>query len=640
MNTTFLRLLAYDDKPNALAAAIDALRAGEECPDAFSTDPASFRRIPGSPLAYAVPKTVLDAFREHKQFEHATRSARCGMGTLDDFRFLRTHWEICPDEFVFGKWLIFAKGGGASSYYADIALLVNYENNGTELKDFVTSKVGSASRKIQAESYYFRRGITFGRRIRRFSPNILPQGSIFSDSSNSVFFEHDAEFTILSWLGLLNSSVVKYLLSLFVPLRKMEVGFVQRTPVPDLNNQQGVRLGELALDCVELKRNLDRVNETSHVFHLPVMLQVDGPTLASRAATWAVLLAESKARLEANQRQIDAIAFELYRIDRAELAISGAAPDAGGEQPDADEEGDENDEVEQVAPADLVSLSAALISYLVGCAYGRFDIRYATRALPTPTLANPFAPLLACSPGMLTGNDGLPLQVAPEGYPLLLDGDGILIDDPDHTNDIVGRLRAALELIFGSLAEAIEAEACAALGVAGLRDYLRRPGAGGFWADHIRRYSKSRRKAPIYWLLQSPKRSYAIWLYLHRLDGDTLSKALVNYVEPKLRFEEERLERLNAAKGGLTGRDLRQAEREVERQEATIADIHELRDRLERAVKRYLVPDLNDGVVLTIAPLHELVPWKEAKQYWDELLAGKYEWSSIGKQLREKGLTK
>jgi hypothetical protein len=90
--------------------------------------------------------------------------------------------------------------------------------------------------------------------------------------------------------------------------------------------------------------------------------------------------------------------------------------------------------------------------------------------------------------------------------------------------------------------------------------------------------------------------------------------------------------------GAVTGRELRQAERAIERQEALIADVRELRDRLDRAVKRDLTPELNDGVVLTIAPLHELVPWKEAKHYWNELLAGKYAWSSIGKQLREKGL--
>jgi hypothetical protein len=61
-------------------------------------------------------------------------------------------------------------------------------------------------------------------------------------------------------------------------------------------------------------------------------------------------------------------------------------------------------------------------------------------------------------------------------------------------------------------------------------------------------------------------------------------------------------------------------------------------DKLRRAANLRL--DLNDGVVLNIAPLRDLVPGKEAKSYWDDLMDGKYEWSSIGKQLREKGLVR
>ncbi len=59
---------------------------------------------------------------------------------------------------------------------------------------------------------------------------------------------------------------------------------------------------------------------------------------------------------------------------------------------------------------------------------------------------------------------------------------------------------------------------------------------------------------------------------------------------------------------------------------------------MSRASDTDAEPLVADGVVLNIAPLRELVPWKEAKSYWDDLMDGKYEWSSIAKQLREKGL--
>ena len=71
-----------------------------------------------------------------------------------------------------------------------------------------------------------------------------------------------------------------------------------------------------------------------------------------------------------------------------------------------------------------------------------------------------------------------------------------------------------------------------------------------------------------------------------------------------------------------------------------MSELHDFKDKLRRVADLHLELDLNDGVVLNIAPLWELVPWKEAKDYWEGLIEGKYEWSSIGKQLLEKGLVK
>ena len=190
-------------------------------------------------------------------------------------------------------------------------------------------------------------------------------------------------------------------------------------------------------------------------------------------------------------------------------------------------------------------------------------------------------------------------------------------------------------------AEAVESEACELLGVSDLRMFFRKPGKGGFWNDHISRYSKSRRKAPVYWLLRSG-RNYALWLYSLRLDKDLLFKALVNYVEPKIRLETSRLETLRSQKAAAGTRERKPngLPTRWNNRKTSSRNCRDFEDKLRRAANLHLEPDLNDGVVLNIAPLHELVPWKEAKNYWEELLEGKYEWSSIGKQLRQKGLVK
>ena len=215
-----------------------------------------------------------------------------------------------------------------------------------------------------------------------------------------------------------------------------------------------------------------------------------------------------------------------------------------------------------------------------------------------------------------------------------------MVDDPDHPDDIVRRVRDVLEVLWEDRAEAIEREACKILGVKGFRDYFRKPGKGGFWDDHISRYSKSRRKAPIYWPLQSFRKNYALWIYYHRLDRDLLFKALLNYVEPKIRLKESRLEPLRArrAAAGTSGNGVKKLEKEIDRQEEFVSELRDFEEKLRGVANLHLEPNLNDGVVLNIALLWELVPWKEAKKYWEELCDGKYEWSSIGKQLQQKGI--
>jgi len=213
------------------------------------------------------------------------------------------------------------------------------------------------------------------------------------------------------------------------------------------------------------------------------------------------------------------------------------------------------------------------------------------------------------------------------------------VDDPTHSSDIVTRVRGVLTLLWGDRAGAIEREACDILGVEGLRDYFRDP-RKGFFAFHIKRYSKSRRKAPIYWLLQSEKRNYGIWLYIHRLRPDALFTAGRDYADAKVALEEARLEELRQGLDALNGSARRRREREIERQQRIVAEVTEFRNRLDRVALLNLPPDLNDGVVISIAPLWELVPWKEAQRTWERLVSGEYPWSTMAQQMQKQGLVK
>ncbi len=268
--------------------------------------------------------------------------------------------------------------------------------------------------------------------------------------------------------------------------------------------------------------------------------------------------------------------------------------------------------------------ASAILSHLFGTAFGRWDIRFATGERQLPELSDPFDPLPVCPPGMLQNAEGLPAEPkdVPAGYPLRISWPGILVDDENHPEDIVARVRKAIEVIWKDRAEAIEQEACGILGVRALRDYFRRPTA--FFADHLKRYSKSRRQAPIYWPLSTKSGSYTLWLYYHRLTDQTLHTCLADFLDPKIRKVQTELDSLTGSGvGGTRAGELREF----------LDELKDLRDEIERIIKLPWKPNLNDGVLITASPLWKLfrLPrWqKDLKACWDKLSKGDYDWAHL-----------
>ena len=237
-----------------------------------------------------------------------------------------------------------------------------------------------------------------------------------------------------------------------------------------------------------------------------------------------------------------------------------------------------------------------------------------------------------CSPGMLTGEDGLPLTNAPATYPLAFPENGILVDDPGYRRDLTAEVRAVFDGVFDASADGWWHAAAALLNPKDhdLRAWL----ASSFFEHHLKRHSKSRRKAPILWQLATPSGRYSAWLYAHRLTRDSFFQLQNDVVTPKLTHEERQLTSLIQNAGGNPSARER---KEIAAQDSFVEELRALLDEVKRVAPLWN-PTLDDGVVLTMAPLWRLVPqhkpWqKELKSKWDELCAGKYDWAHIAMNL-------
>lgn len=214
-------------------------------------------------------------------------------------------------------------------------------------------------------------------------------------------------------------------------------------------------------------------------------------------------------------------------------------------------------------------------------------------------------------------------------YPLRITWNGILVDDANDPEDIVTRVREALRVIWGDRATAIEAEAIEILQGGGrtpkdLRDYFRTPGQ--FFASHLARYSKSRRKAPIYWPISTASGDYTLWLYYHRLDDQTLLRC-VNRIKTKL-------ESVASERSRLANESNRNSAQDTELKKlATFEEELRALQRSLEAISKTWKPNLNDGVQITAAPLWEHFrhkPWQKVlKDTWKKLEYGDYDWAHL-----------
>ena len=582
----------------------------------------SLAHLPNAVIGYYFAPFVLRLFSAYKSFEEMGVKVIQGH-TIKSDEYFRYFWEIPEGQAkgLSGGWARLYNGGSYSRFCMPLVDVVRYGEKGRDIE----THSSTIFRNLGLQQ---RPGVAFGKRGEFIDAHYLPAGFVSTVEGQAC---------ILSDIGLayrtlavLNSRLFQYVINQYCGQHKY-AGYVNLFPIPGWDSSELIAAADCCRQIIELKDTALGWDETSPTFAAPAinlssLHSIDATASNGRAAQDAIRSLEASL----NQR-----IYASYGLTELETRVI--------------EEFCSREPLDSVwFEANVVDDDDArrlcahrLVSFMLGLVFGRWDIRTVLDGDFKHSIER-FSALPICSPATLQDSDGFPLLATPKNYPIRIDWDGVLVDDPDHPDDTVLRVEKVFEVIWKDRAELIEESVCETLGVKRLRDYFRKSGKGGFWDDHVARYSKSRRNAPIYWLLQSSKKNFALSLYYHRLNKDLLFKALINYVEPKIRLENSRFDTLRSQKAvaGDSSKEAKRLAKEIEQQDDFLSELRDFEDKLRRAANLHLEPDLNDGVVLNIAPMHELVPWQEAKKHWDELLDGKYEWSSIGKQLRQKGLVK
>jgi hypothetical protein len=599
-----------DRIPQKGSQLLAALRGNSE--RRFIVSPEDLLGLPNATMAYFLEPLLRADFAELPPVSTFAQVLG-GNATSDDERFIRCFWEVPIATLNPGparQWRWISKGGEYSLFYSSIHLVVDWRGDGGYLGEYMYLERPRNGYlwgpKSWSAAYMGVPGVVWSLRSQKgVSFRALPADCAMSGKSAIVTTRQREQDSAL--LGILNTERVARLARSLATFGSYEKGAIASLPVEMANSSaiaENSRKGFRSALCANSYLEADP--------HFFTMLRHD-------AATIGQLVEAVRADIKAQASLVLDALSQVNRDYRGRTSTAQAW------------------RVESISEfADAVSASD-VISELIGFVFGRWDIRYATGERPMPNVPDPFAPLPVCPPGMLQGDDGLALSpevgrsLRAEGqYPLDVAWDGILVDDPEHPLDVERRVRAALAVLWGDRADALEQEACALLGVPTLRDWFRRPAA--FFADHLKRYSKSRRQAPIYWPLSTASGSYTIWVYYHRLTADTLFQ-LAEHVEQKL--GKTRTERLRAVAGQAKSEGRESAKCAKQRSELTALEqeLEEMKAELLRVAALPYKPDLSDGVQMTAAPLWRLFrfsKWrKDLETTWKGLENEEYDWAHI-----------
>jgi hypothetical protein len=228
-----------------------------------------------------MPRSFVEVFRKYRRYNEIRGDVQVGLQTSDNYRFLRLAWEV-PSVSIgqtraetitrSARWVFYAKGGDYAPYYADIHLLVDWQNDGRQVKSFSDSK-GNIISYPRNERYYFSSGLTYTERTTsNFSARILPEGCCF-DTKGPRISSENKQLDLVDMIVLMTRPIA-YMLEFVVgsadaAARDYTPRAIAELPYRRLSHEQETYLEKCALRIWELHYKNEKLSETDRFFFLP-----------------------------------------------------------------------------------------------------------------------------------------------------------------------------------------------------------------------------------------------------------------------------------------------------------------------------------------------------------------------------------
>ena len=510
-----------------------------------STD--NFSKIPGSPVAYWVSKSVYLAFDNEKIGKYAISDGQTKTGNND--KYLRMLWEVPVLKIGKGKhWVLHAKGGSFRRWYGNIDTLIDWSDSAREhyRKDRVA--------RIAPEYIWFRNGICWtlisSNKLHGF--RLLQDNSTFNLAAPSVFFDDDRMMFYI--LGYLNSKISQEIIALLNPTLTTNISDITSQPLcyGKLPDQETCVIDLVKNNIFMSKNDWDSFETSWNFQHHPLLRKV--PTIAEAFDQWLIECDDRFNQLKANEEELNRIFIDIY-----------------GLQDELTPEVEDKDVT--VRKADLGRDIRSFISYAVGCMFGRYS-------LDVDGLA-------------YAGGEWDSSKYA--SYAADKDNIIPICDDEYFEDDIVGLFVKFVKTVYGAdtLDENLKFIADALGGKGQPKDVIRNYFLSDFYSDHCKIYQKR----PIYWLFDSGKKNgFKALIYMHRYQPDTIARIRTDYVhEQQARYRTALADLEQRIANASTGERVK-LNRKLITLQAQDTEIRTYEEKIHHLADQMISIDLDDGV--------------------------------------------